>query len=148
MKQYCYDYPRPSVTVDIACFAKREGRPHVLLIQRAHPPFEGGWALPGGFVDEHEPLERAATRELEEETGIVCTDLEQFRAYGDPGRDPRGHTVTILFIATLPECVTVSGMDDAAQADWFPLDALPALAFDHHRLVPEAFDRWRSGNNA
>jgi 8-oxo-dGTP diphosphatase len=147
MKQYCYDYPRPSVTVDIACFANHEGHPHILLIQRAHPPFEGGWALPGGFVDENEALERAAARELEEETGLTCPTLEQFRAYGDPGRDPRGHTITILFIATFPECASVTGMDDASEAGWFSLDALPSLAFDHHRLVPEAFDHWKRGDN-
>jgi 8-oxo-dGTP diphosphatase len=133
------------VTVDIACFAEREGSARVLLIQRGRNPFAGRWALPGGFVDEHEALEAAAARELAEETGLECGALEQFRAYGDPGRDPRGHTITVVFLATLPACVDVTGRDDAAAAEWFALDALPPLAFDHDRIVPEAFDHWRRG---
>jgi 8-oxo-dGTP diphosphatase len=143
MKEYCYEYPRPAVTVDIACFAEHEGRTHVLLIQRAHAPFAGRWALPGGFVDEHEALEAAAARELLEETGLTCESLVQFRAYGDPGRDPRGHTVTIAFLAGFPSCVDVAGMDDAAAARWFAVDAMPPLAFDHDRVVPEAFEQWK-----
>jgi 8-oxo-dGTP diphosphatase len=143
MKPYCYEFPRPALTVDVACFAEHSGKAHVLLIRRGHPPFAGAWALPGGFVDQDEALAHAASRELHEETGISCTALEQFRAYGDPGRDPRGHTVTIVFIASLPECVEVAGMDDAAEAGWFPIDVLPVLAFDHDRIIPDAYERWR-----
>lgn len=142
MTQFCYDHPRPAVTVDIACFAEEDGTASILLIQRSRAPFEGRWALPGGFVDEHEALDAAARRELEEETGLTRAEIEQFRAYGDPGRDPRGHTVTVVFLATFDRCEPVEGMDDASDARWFTLDALPALAFDHDRVIAEAVDEW------
>src|SRR5262245_13948409 len=87
MKKYTYDYPRPAVTVDIA-IVTRESRPRILLIRRKHPPFEGMWALPGGFVEMEESLDAAARRELFEETGIKGIELEQVRTFGDPGRDP------------------------------------------------------------
>jgi 8-oxo-dGTP diphosphatase len=144
--QYCYPYPRPMVTVDLACFAERDGRTYVLLIERGHEPFAGRWALPGGFVDPNEPLDHAALRELEEETGLEHAPIEQFRAYGDPGRDPRGHTITIVYVARFPERSAVAGSDDARNADWFPVDALPPLAFDHDRIIPEALEHYRSGN--
>lgn len=140
--QYCYPFPRPAVTVDIACFAERDERTHILLIQRSHDPCAGLWALPGGFVDENEPLHVAAARELEEETELSNIHIEQFGAYGDPGRDPRGHTVTVAYIAVLPECVDANGADDAADAQWFPIDALPPLAFDHDRIIEHAIDRY------
>jgi 8-oxo-dGTP diphosphatase len=143
MNQFCYDHPRPAVTVDVACFAEEGGTASILLIQRSRAPFEGRWALPGGFVDEHEALDAAARRELEEETGLTQTEMEQFRAYGDPGRDPRGHTVTVVFLATFDRREPVEGMDDASDARWFTLDSLPALAFDHDRVIAEAFDAWK-----
>ena len=143
-REYSYPYPRPTVTVDVACFAEWGGRTHVLLIERGHDPFAGRWALPGGFVDEDEPLDRAALRELEEETGLAGAPIEQFRAYGDPGRDPRGHTITIVYVARFGERPAVAGSDDARSADWFPVDALPPLAFDHDRIIPEAFEHYRS----
>jgi 8-oxo-dGTP diphosphatase len=115
----------------------------VLLIERAHGPFEGRWALPGGFVDEHEPLERAALRELREETGLQLDEVVQFRTYGDPGRDPRGHTITVVFIAPVRERAAVAAADDAARAGWFPVDELPPLAFDHDRIIPEALAAYR-----
>jgi 8-oxo-dGTP diphosphatase len=139
--KYCYDYPRPSVTVDVACLAEHEGRTFILLIERAHEPFAGHWALPGGFVDEDESLERAIARELEEETGLAGVAMEQFRAYGDPGRDPRGHTVTIAFVARLPRCIAATGADDAARAEWFAVDELPPLAFDHDRIIGDVLRR-------
>lgn len=140
---YCYPFPRPAVTADVACFALENGHLHVLLIQRGHPPFEGRWALPGGFVDENESLEVAALRELEEETCVVDVPIEQFGAYGDPGRDPRGHTVTIAYLAVLPHTVEATGSDDARNARWFPVDALPPLAFDHDRIIGDAIERVR-----
>src|SRR5689334_11906545 len=87
-KSYCYDYPRPAVTVDIILFHHDGQRIEVLLIKRARPPFKGTWAFPGGFVDKDESLERAAARELKEETGLAGIRLEQLGAFGDPGRDP------------------------------------------------------------
>jgi 8-oxo-dGTP diphosphatase len=142
-RQYCYPFPRPAVTADVACFAEEGGRSYLLLIQRNHEPFAGRWALPGGFVDEDESLEAAALRELEEETGLTGVALEQFGAYGDPGRDPRGHTVTIAYLARLPRRLRAAAADDAASADWFPVDELPPLAFDHDRVIADALRRYR-----
>lgn len=143
-KEHCYPFPRPSVTVDVACFAPVDGAIHILLIQRGHDPFAGRWALPGGFVDENEALDAAALRELHEETGLGEVPITQFRTYGDPGRDPRGHTVTVVYIARFPERAQVAGSDDASDARWFPVDALPPLAFDHVRIVPEALTAYRT----
>ena len=94
---YTYEYPRPAVTVDVVLFTIRAGDLAVLMIRRGGAPFKGHWALPGGFVEENESLERAASRELKEETGIEQAALEQLGAFGDPGRDPRGHTVSVAF---------------------------------------------------
>ena len=143
-KQYCYPFPRPAVTADVACFAEEDGRAYILLIQRNHEPFAGRWALPGGFVDELEALEAAALRELEEETRLTGVSVEQFGAYGDPGRDPRGHTVTVAFLARLDRRVEATGSDDADRAEWFALDELPPLAFDHDRIIADAVRRYRS----
>lgn len=115
---FTYPFPRPSVTCDVVAFTMRGDDLAVLLIQRKDEPFKGCWALPGGFVNENEALERAAARELEEETGITGLRLEQLGAFGDPGRDPRGHTITIAYVAFLAhEVATVAG-DDAADAEW------------------------------
>ena len=142
---FCYPFPRPAVTADVACIADENGSPVILLIQRGHPPFADHWALPGGFVNELEPLEAAARRELEEETGLVVDELVQIGAYGDPGRDPRGHTVTAAYLARLPARVDAIGSDDAAAAQWFPIGALPPLAFDHDRIIGDAIHRYRNG---
>lgn len=141
---YTYPFPRPAVTADVVCIANVAGRLHVLLIERNHPPFAGCWAIPGGFVDRDESLEDAARRELEEETTLEVDDLEQLGAYGDPGRDPRGHTVTIAFIAKVTECSPAKGSDDAARAEWFSVEELPSLAFDHDRILADAVKRYRS----
>jgi 8-oxo-dGTP diphosphatase len=134
-RKYTYDYPRPSVTVDIV-IATKERNPRVLLIRRKHKPFEGMWALPGGFVDEDEALEAAAQRELHEETGIQTKRLEQLHTFGDPGRDPRGHTISVVYLARLEEAqVKPHAGDDAAAVDWFPLKKLPPLAFDHATIL-------------
>jgi 8-oxo-dGTP diphosphatase len=139
---YTYEYPRPAVTVDVAVFAHRGADLVVLLIERKHDPFKGAWALPGGFVDESEPLEVAAARELREETGLTGLTLTQVAAFGDPGRDPRGHTVSICFVteADLATAQPTAG-DDAARAEWHRWADLPLtrpakdgeirLAFDH-----------------
>src|SRR5947208_577516 len=96
--RYLYEYERPSLTVDVVIVA-REPTPRVLLIRRKHEPFAHAWALPGGFVDPGETLAAAAARELREETGVEGADLEQLAAFGDPGRDPRGWTVSVAFLA-------------------------------------------------
>lgn len=136
--QYCYDHPRPAVTVDVALFRRAGGQIEVLLIRRARTPFEGMWALPGGFVDQDESLEAAAARELEEETGIKGVKFKQIGAFGDPGRDPRGHTVSIAFAAVVARKVQARAADDARQAEWHPINQLPRLAFDHGRIIKAA----------
>lgn len=148
-----YEWPRPAVTVDIALFTVRdEGEPElqVLLIERDLEPFAGAWALPGGFVHEHEDLSAAAARELMEETGVRDAYLEQVAAVGTPGRDPRGHTVTVLYAALLPSdrhVLRASG--DARTAKWHPVAKLPKLAFDHELLLGDALEhvRQRLGRN-
>lgn len=134
-RTFTYDYPRPALTVDVA-LVSREARPRVLLIQRAGEPFTGAWALPGGFVEENERLIDGASRELFEETGVRFTDLEQLYTAGDPGRDPRGWTVSVCFLARVdPDRIPAVAGDDAAAVKWFPLDRLPKLAFDHAMIL-------------
>jgi 8-oxo-dGTP diphosphatase len=104
--EYTYEWPRPALTVDVFVFALPQGRqqaPHVLLIKRKHDPFAGCWALPGGFVDEGERLITAAARELEEETSVKADQalLQQVGTFGDPGRDPRGWTVSVVYAAVV-----------------------------------------------
>ena len=127
----------PAVTVDIAVLNWHENELQILLIQRGNPPFQGFWALPGGFIEEHETLEQSALRELEEETGFIGKNLRQIATFGDPGRDPRGRTITILFqmllFGSLP---SIQGQDDAKEAQWFSMKALPSqLAFDHEQVI-------------
>ena len=135
---YCYKHPRPAVTADIVLFRRAGDEIQVLLIKRAHAPYKGKWALPGGFVDENEPLERAAARELKEETGVARVRLQQFGAFGDPGRDPRGHTVSIAFAGISGADLKVRAGDDAAEADWHPATHPPSLAFDHKKILAAA----------
>jgi len=141
--QYCYDYPRPAVSVDAVVFAMVESVMKVLLIRREHDPFAGSWALPGGFVDENECLETAARRELAEETSLTNIFLEQLYSFGDPGRDPRGRTVTVAYMALIPEdeITQVAHGDNAADAQWLPVDQLPKLAFDHDKIIRFALER-------
>ena len=140
-KKYTYDYPRPAVTVDVVVVTT-ERRRRVLLIRRKHSPYRGKWALPGGFVNENESLADAARRELGEETGIHAGRLQQLQAFGDPGRDPRGHVVTIAFLAQLGvKRLRPIAADDAAAVGWFPLSDLPPLAFDHAEILSAAKKR-------
>ncbi|MDF1542726.1 MAG: NUDIX hydrolase [Anaerosomatales bacterium] len=147
MSPHCYEYPRPAVSVDAVLLAGPPARPHVLLVRRAAEPFAGAWALPGGFVDEGERLEDAMRRELAEETALVVDGpLVQAGAYGDPGRDPRGWTVSIAFVGRIGDDLPdVVGGDDAAEAAWHPVDTLPELAFDHAIIVAGALARIDEG---
>jgi 8-oxo-dGTP diphosphatase len=140
---YSYDHPRPALTVDIAVFYRQEDSFEVLLIKRAREPFEGHWAFPGGFVDKDESLEDAAARELLEETGLGGVHLEQIGAFGDPGRDPRGHTVTVVFAGMLDEPAPVRGADDASEAAWHSALRPPKLAFDHNKILSTVIYRAR-----
>ena len=129
---YTYSYPRPAVTVDIILFNEDM---EILLIKRKNKPFEGAWAFPGGFVDENEGLEDAARRELMEETCLEAGKLEQSGAFGQPGRDPRGHTISIVFTGRVIDSRKLQAADDATEARWFSLKDLPELAFDHQEIL-------------
>ena len=153
---YTYDYPRPMLTAD--CVVVRSGS-EVLLVRRGGEPFKGCWALPGGFMEMDETIEHCAVRELEEETGLRFAerDLSLIGVYSAPGRDPRGRTVTAAFRVENGERRTESGEtpqscgqlplgrgavepvagDDAAEIRWWPLNALPPLAFDHAEIVSD-----------
>jgi len=125
------------VTVDAVIFGMEgDHKTHLLLVQRKNDPFKGHWSFPGGFVEDDEDLPRACVRELEEETGLSLSmdQLYQIGAFGKPGRDPRGRTVTVAFYGETVKH-EVKGADDAAQAKWWPLDELPALAFDHEDIL-------------
>ncbi|MBK9291608.1 MAG: NUDIX hydrolase [Bacteroidetes bacterium] len=136
--RYCYDYPRPAVTVDAVVFYISDtGNIEVLLIRRSNPPFEGAWAFPGGFVDENETVEQAVQRETAEETGVVHDGFELFGVYSKPDRDPRHRTITVVFMSLLGFKPQPLAGDDAARAAWFGIDALPEMAFDHRDILED-----------
>ncbi len=149
--RYCYEWPRPGVTVDIALFtvagALNDLRLQVLLIERDEPPWRGMWALPGGFVRENEDLDAVALRELHEETGIPEARLEQVEAVGTPGRDTRGHVITVVYVGLVPaERHQLAPRGAARAARWFDLaekTPLPPLAFDHAELLQRALQHLR-----
>jgi 8-oxo-dGTP diphosphatase len=133
------------VTVDIVIFTVRERTLQVLLIRRGVPPFEGQYAIPGGFILEGESLEQAAKRELKEETGVHNVFLEQLYSFGDPARDPRGRVVTVAYYALISsERNLLAAGSDASEAFWFPMSELPALAFDHKQILDYAVERLRN----
>jgi 8-oxo-dGTP diphosphatase len=139
-------YERPSVTVDAVIFSVVEGELKVLLIKRKNWPFEGMWAIPGGFVEIDEPLEDAAARELYEETGIGGVHLEQFYTFGQPDRDPRTRVISVAYLALVDAGqLQPRAADDAADVGWFSVhDPLPVpLAFDHADILKRALQRLR-----
>jgi len=136
---YTYEYPRPMVTVDAVVFRKNENNKEVLLIQRKNFPFEGMWALPGGFVDMDETVENAVVRELEEETSLQFSDLKQLHTFSTIGRDPRGRNISVMFYGvTEMNNSSIKAGDDAGDARWFAVDQLPDLAFDHNEAIEMA----------
>ena len=135
--EYTYKYPRPAVTADCVVITK-EVEPKVLLIQRGIDPYKGCWAFPGGFMNMDETTEQCAIRELEEETGLKISNLHQIGAYSKVDRDPRGRTITVAYLAIVDSPLDVKGQDDAANAAWFPINALPTLAFDHADIMADA----------
>ena len=144
MSSFCYEYPRPALTCDTVVFAGPATARKVLLVERGTEPSKGCWALPGGFVDEGERPVDAARRELAEETGVVWEGpMLSVGAFGNPGRDPRGWTVSAVFLADIGfDTPVVVGGDDAADAAWFFADDLPEhVAFDHVEIVREALLR-------
>lgn len=137
MKTYTYHYPKPSVTTDCILF-KQTKQTEILLIKRKQDPYIGKWALPGGFVEIDEDLEEGARRELIEETGIDHIELKQFKTYGEPGRDPRGRTISVVYFGYVKENENeIKAGDDAAEVSWFDLMNLPDLAFDHAEIIEE-----------
>ena len=142
---FTYEYPHPAVTVDITIFTVRNDQLQVLLIKRALEPFQGEWALPGGFVEMDESLEQAAERELREETGVSGVYLEQLFSFGEPKRDPRERVITIAYYALMPsDTVELKAASDAEGVGWFGVDKLPELAFDHHDILDMALERLKA----
>jgi 8-oxo-dGTP diphosphatase len=143
-EKYTYDYPRAMVTADVAVL-RLEKVPEILLVQRKDPPFEDLWALPGGFMEMDETLEEAARRELEEETGIKAGELIRFDTYDRPDRDPRGRTVTQVFVTIWKEAMgEPKAASDAKALAWHGLTELPELAFDHHVIIRDVISMIRT----
>jgi len=141
-KQFCYWHPHPAVSTDIVLFTLRAEKLQLLLIRRRNPPFQGGWALPGGFLDMDEDLADCAKRELAEETGIKNIYLEQLYTFGKPGRDPRERVISVAHYALIAsDQITLKPASDATEAAWFAFDELPELAFDHREIVEKAHER-------
>jgi 8-oxo-dGTP diphosphatase len=139
---FTYQYPRPMVTADIVLFCVQNNKWYILLIERLNDPYAGCWALPGGFVDQDEDIDHAAARELKEETRIDGIELEQLHTFGKPGRDPRGHCVTVAYLGFANHTkINAQAGDDAKNLKWFSLSKLPPLAFDHRQIVEMAIKK-------
>jgi len=137
-------YERPSVTVDVVMMTLHQRDLQVLLVKRRSWPFEGMWAIPGGFVEIDESLEEAAKRELQEETSVQDVYLEQLYTFGDPGRDPRTRVITVVYFALLDaQQLRIKAADDAADVGWFSVYELPPLAFDHEGILEYTLSRLR-----
>jgi ADP-ribose pyrophosphatase YjhB (NUDIX family) len=139
------EYPKPSLTADVVALAFDGAALRVLLIRRAHDPFAGKWALPGGFVEPTETAAQGAARELQEETGISAVEVEELCSLTTPGRDPRGWVVSVAHLALLrmAEAVPRAG-DDASAAEWIQLRQAKDLAFDHCVALERALQRVRA----
>lgn len=135
---YTYEYPRPAVTVDIIPFILTKEGLRVLLIRRKNPPFQGCWALPGGFLDMDEELADAAVRELKEETGVAPSAMRQLSTYGKIGRDPRGRTISVAFVAAISPKSEPRAASDAASLAWYDPKNTPDMAFDHDEILRDA----------
>lgn len=139
---FCYDFPRPAVAVDIVLLHWQSDL-SIVLIQRKNPPFANTWALPGGFMEPTETATAAARRELQEETTLSVEKLTLCGEFSQPDRDPRTRVLSLVFTAFLTELKPVVGQDDAQTAAWFPLSALPPLAFDHGKIINSALGFWQ-----
>ena len=144
--EYTYEYPRPAVTADVAVL-RMEGVPEVLLVRRKDPPFKDMWALPGGFMEMDETLEDAARRELLDETSVHAGELLRFDTYDKPGRDPRARTITQVFVMIWKaDMGNPNAGSDAARLQWFGLNELPGLAFDHQEIVNDVIRMIKEGD--
>jgi 8-oxo-dGTP diphosphatase len=137
-------YPPFAVTVDLVVLTVRDGALQVLTVRRGGPPYEGEWALPGGFVQIDEDLPAAAARELAEETGLRSVHLEQLASYGAPDRDPRMRTVSVAYLVLAPSLPAPVAGSDAADARWVPVARARRLAFDHDAILADGVERARS----
>jgi len=139
---HTYQYPRAALTVDCVVFGFDEGELKALLIQRARAPFEGNWALPGGFLCLDETLDEAARRELAEEAGLKNVFLEQLYTFGAVDRDPRERVISVAYYALVTLAAhKTKAATDAADARWFPISSLPKLAFDHADILATGLAR-------
>ncbi len=145
---FTYKHPHPAVTADCIVLSPRaDGKGlRTLLVRRKNEPFKGHWAIPGGFMNIDEDAAAAARRELREETGLQVLQIMQLGAYTAVARDPRERVISIAYIAYVEQPAPVSGGDDAAQAQWFNVDELPDLAFDHNRMMADALELVGSAN--
>lgn len=135
---FTYDYARPNAAADIILLDRPESPTQILLILRKNDPFANHWAFPGGFIEENEDPAHAAARELEEETSLTNLPLSPFRFYGHPKRDPRFHCLSCVFTThAAPDTIAPKADDDAADAQWHPLNDLPQLAFDHSQILSD-----------
>jgi 8-oxo-dGTP diphosphatase len=151
VRKFSYKYPHPAVTVDCVIFGFDGKSLRILLIERGVEPFKGSWALPGGFVKIDETVDKAAIRELQEETNVRGIYMSQLSVFSEVDRDPRERVITVAFYALVkPSDHDVIGGDDAASARWFSLDDYPPLVFDHEQIVKAAFAQlqrnFRAGN--
>jgi 8-oxo-dGTP diphosphatase len=141
--------PDAAIAVDLAVLTVRDEALQILVIERGTEPFLGRLALPGGFVEPNESLDQAAGRELQEETGIPAgrLHLEQLRAYGDPGRDPRMRIISVCYLALMPDLPLPTAGGDARAARWMPVDEVLSqsrpIAFDHRQIMVDAVERAR-----
>lgn len=140
--KYCYKYPHPAVTTDSVIFGFDGTKLKVLLIERGQEPHKARWAFPGGFVRMDESCEEGALRELQEETNMSCSYMEQFRTYSNPNRDPRERVITVAYLA-LVKTQEVQAGDDASKAQWFDINEVPQLAFDHDVILSDALKHLR-----
>ena len=142
---YTYKYPRPTVTADCVVIT-HEAEPRVLFIKRGGEPFKDCWAIPGGFMEKGETTEQCAVRELKEETNIVISDLHQIGVYSKVDRDPRGRTISVAYLAITDKTQIAVGQDDAAEVKWWPLTALPEMAFGHDDIMRDAVRLYQNLN--
>lgn len=131
------------ITVDSVIFYQEKSNLFVLLVKRGKDPYKGSWSFPGGFLNADETLEDGAKRELEEETGLKIKNLYQVKTFGAINRDPRGRTISVAFYGEVFQMENVEGNDDAEKAEWFNIDKVPELAFDHNEIFREAFKKFK-----